>query len=913
MQPDSLTMDSSDTRVGRVQVKARRFNGMEKTSRQWSCLRKVGVASMSKTSHIANDLQDQDLWDDDANCHVHFYAMGSSQRPPSLKVPLATIQLSRCSPLLDNCVPTRKNHSSSPMSDSGYDSGASSSQQADTYELFVPAPAALSREQAYAYHITTRNFFALLTNQALVGEKLGEALVELWKRTKAWLPEEDATAKLLSYCDQQGYLSLAENVAHATAILNFSEKAQIQELWTNAFVHCVGMHERLDLSPDYHELSNITKALVTRASLEMDLHMSRVTRALGSFLEDELSANRLGLTKPARNHLDAFRTFLQTFYMEQLGYFPPSSTEPYNKRMWNDMRDDFQSLYDLLADTTSDRSMQNDSNANGGICCLQNTQAFDLRHGCDPLPHPSPLLPLYTPAKRSIDAQRTLRSLRLGRTASGTEVKMPPRKALADATNVLPNEVAARPIVLEYRRFERLRPDEKVTVQEARQVRWLLIYAGLQMLKSITKAPSGVKDTELASYSLCVLTTGTPEWHSDETEDDGTPDATNDCVPDLQLTTPLPLTPAEDETRPNSEGHISIHPDCEADNATDYFSNSRRSSVNALDMVPQPLRVSRLNRTASIRTSVSSGVSVLQRSFSMARRNSSRKSVQTPKHRRANSYEVVGSGYGISMEASRKEALDDLEGITADDMSAQTSTTTLNNPWQEFDFGLQNVAEEPTLNERHFDSAFGLDLLHTTAADFKRLEKVNEDAAAKRNSWVVGEAAFTARRSDVDQPNSATTYSSELDSLRSYMADGCDTPATEYSSPSESPMSSQRASVDFDKVPVTPQKQRSTIQRHISLMDSRQSLKTLNAGVYSPSGASTKATLSPASSRYSRSMTDQAIAVKIGNEMQLASASSSAFDLGSPRAGGKEAQEARGRSRTRVSGDIAGFSFSFDD
>jgi hypothetical protein len=238
------------------------------------------------------------------------------------------------------------------MSDSGYDSGASSSQQADTYELFVPAPAALSREQAYAYHITTRNFFALLTNQALVGEKLGEALVELWKRTKAWLPEEDATAKLLSYCDQQGYLSLAENVAHATAILNFSEKAQIQELWTNAFVHCVGMHERLDLSPDYHELSNITKALVTRASLEMDLHMSRVTRALGSFLEDELSANRLGLTKPARNHLDAFRTFLQTFYMEQLGYFPPSSTEPYNKRMWNDMRDDFQSLYDVLPKTT---------------------------------------------------------------------------------------------------------------------------------------------------------------------------------------------------------------------------------------------------------------------------------------------------------------------------------------------------------------------------------------------------------------------------------------------------------------------------------------------------------------------------------------------------------------------------------
>lgn len=800
------------------------------------------------------------------------------------------------------------------MSDSGYDSGASSSQQTDTYELFVPAPAALSREQAYAYHITTRNFFALLTNQALVGEKLGQALVDLWKRTKAWLPEEDAAAKLLSYCDQQGYLSLAENVAHATAILHFSEKAQIQELWTNAFAHCVGMHEQLDLSPDYRELSNITKALVTRASLEMDLHMSRVTRTLGSFLEDELSANRLGLTKPARNHLDTFRSFLQTFYIEQLGYFPPNSSDPYNKRMWNDMRDDFQSLYDLLADTTSDRSMQNESNANGGICCLQNTQAFDLRHGCDPLPHPSPLLPLYTPAKRSIDAQRTLRSLRLGRSASGTEVKLPPRKALADATNTIANEAAARHIVLEYRRFERLRPDEKITMQEARQVRWLLIYAALQMLKSITRAPDGVKDTELASYPLCVLTTGTPEWLNAKDEDDKTSDAANDSVPDLQLTTPLPLTPAEDDARPDSEGHISIHPDCEADNATDYFSNSRRSSVNALDMMPQPLRVNRLNRTASIRTSVSSGVSVLQRSFSMARRNSSRKSVQAPKHRRTSSYEVVGSGYGSSMETARKEALDDLEG-TSTDVSAQTSTTTLHNPWQEFDFGLQNVAEEPTLNDRHFDSAFGLDMLHTTAADFKRLEKVNEDSADKRNSWVVGEAAFTARRSNVDQPASATTYSSELDSLRSYLADGCDTPATEYSSPSDSPMSSQRASVDCDRLLASPPKQQTAAQRHISLVDARQSLKTLNAGVYCPSGsAAQKPTLSPASSRFSRSLTEQnfttAKPVHHHHDRRASVASSSVFDPRSPRAGGREV---RGRSRTRVSGEFTGFSFSFDE
>ena len=100
-----------------------------------------------------------------------------------------------------------------------------------------------------------------------MGEKLGLALVDLWRRTKEWQPNDNATSNLLSYCGQQGYLSLAENVTHATAILTFAEQAQIQELWTNAFVHCVGMHERLDMSGDYPGLSNSNLLLRCRAAL----------------------------------------------------------------------------------------------------------------------------------------------------------------------------------------------------------------------------------------------------------------------------------------------------------------------------------------------------------------------------------------------------------------------------------------------------------------------------------------------------------------------------------------------------------------------------------------------------------------------------------------------------------------------
>lgn len=873
--------------------------------------------------------QDQDLWNEDGDCLVHFHAQGSSQRPPSLKISFAAVQSSNCSYLLEDCLVTRRVSSSVTLSDSGNDSSASSSHDTKIRELFIPSPVDSSKDRAYTYHVTTRNFFALLTNQALVGPKLGLALVELWQRTKEWQPSVDATATLLSYCEQQGYLSLADNVTHATAILHFAEKARIQDLWTNAFVHCVGMHERLDLSPDYRELSNYTRALVTRASLEMDLHLTRVTRALGCFLEEELGTDCLGLSKQARQHLDRFRCFLHSYYMEQFGYFPPNSSELYDKRTWSTLHDDFQSLYDLLADTASDRDIQNDSNASGGICCLQNTEAFDLRHGCDPLPHPSPLLPSVAPENRSTDNQRTMRSLRLGRSSSSAKVILPPRKALADATNTLSDKLASKSIIQEYRHFENMRPEEKVSVQEARKIRWLLVYSSLQMLKSITRAPQGVNEIDATSYPLCVLTTGSPEWRDDEGDYFTTKDVTNEPAPALRIQTQLPLTPDETPVRPDSAGRISIHPDCEADSATEYFSNSRRSSVNALELTPPPLRINRPARTASIRNSISSGANVLQRSFSMARKNSSQKSAQRPRNSRANSYEVVGQGYGIQKEFSNKEALEDLEG--AEYAPMHTSVGTIHNPWQEFDFGLQYVAEEPTMNDLHLDSAFGLDYLHaneelSSVAEkvsendrLERLEEEDEDSSKNRNSWTVDEAAFTAARWPAfDEPASATTYSSNPDSLRSsYLADGCDTPVTIYSSPSESPVSSKRGSVDSEKAYVAPRLlYQQTRPKHISLVEASSgspAKPSLNAGCYCPSGTPGKPTYAPARSRFSMSRTNSVasedFATAPGTVRRVESVASSVYQLGSQQADDMEAEDARGRRRTRMSAGFAGFSF----
>ena len=38
---------------------------------------------------------------------------------------------------------------------------------------------------------------------------------------------------------------------HALAVLQFAETFQYREIWTDAFVHCVGMNDQLDTSAEF--------------------------------------------------------------------------------------------------------------------------------------------------------------------------------------------------------------------------------------------------------------------------------------------------------------------------------------------------------------------------------------------------------------------------------------------------------------------------------------------------------------------------------------------------------------------------------------------------------------------------------------------------------------------------------------
>lgn len=118
-------------------------------------------------------------------------------------------------------------------------------------QLYIPAPEAASREEAFKWHITTRNFFAFLLGKPLVGEHMGQALVDLQERMYLFRPDANNQQDCLDYTENQGYRDFVECTDYALAILYYAECYKMRNVWIDAFAHCVGMNESLILSPEY--------------------------------------------------------------------------------------------------------------------------------------------------------------------------------------------------------------------------------------------------------------------------------------------------------------------------------------------------------------------------------------------------------------------------------------------------------------------------------------------------------------------------------------------------------------------------------------------------------------------------------------------------------------------------------------
>ena len=329
----------------------------------------------------------------------------------------------------------------------------------------------------------------------------------------------------------------------------------------------------------------------------MGLRLEHAGRSLTLFLEDSLSGSTLGLGNEAQAHLDRFRSFLHGYYVGKYGYWPPPQSEQtsaaLSKPTYLSMYLDFRNLYEYLVDTGSSWSIQNNRRADGGVCVLQNITAFDRKHKYGSLPHPLPLVPEMSSSDMNGHGpvQSISKLFGVGKRAK-SERRIAALTALSAATNSDDISVMESPLVREYLRFEKswtMKEEEKVSSADARKVRWILIYAILQTLISVTRAPKEVRDIEGINYPLCCQTAGTPPWkirstavapgfskkpsietlkHPDievVTEPEMTPTALDTFLEFKQVTADFfspqsrPQTPSVRDSRTLSFGHISVH------------------------------------------------------------------------------------------------------------------------------------------------------------------------------------------------------------------------------------------------------------------------------------------------------------------------------------------------------------------
>jgi len=269
------------------------------------------------------------------------------------------------------------------------------------YEIHFPAPVGLSKEQTHKYHLTTRNVFAILFGKGLVGVTLGETLLDLVERMDAYIPptaqprlqhqaslvslegarkgknrsldmegKSENVSRVLEYLLNREFDDLRNCPDVAAGILVFAEKFQLGELWREAFCHCVGMLSRMEGGKEYMEISPITKALIDRASLEIQVRTGCADSRLATFQYNDVWPTSSFTFSPSKTAFERFQKFLIKHYQSRFGAWPPppqkdsnagcgwgfglgggnGATGAFSRQIYLQLQRDFAALYDYLVD-----------------------------------------------------------------------------------------------------------------------------------------------------------------------------------------------------------------------------------------------------------------------------------------------------------------------------------------------------------------------------------------------------------------------------------------------------------------------------------------------------------------------------------------------------------------------------------
>ena len=398
------------------------------------------------------------------------------------------------------------------------------------HEIYFPAPADASRIDILRHHITTRNLFALLMNRPLVGLTYYQALVDLQERCESVMPGFNSAQLLIRGLIRNRTHNVSNDPAAAAGLLAWSEDNFWQEGWREGFVHCSGMFSRLRNMPEVRDISHISRTLLERSALELQVKIQESEDRLATFQFDDMWPVRSDQQVSVPASFNSFRRFLLRHYEKTYKTWPPRSLHEVGAWLTpglvTRLQEDFGSLYNLYVDQDvvwdeadkymirkTDRAPVRAQNSND-LGLERIFTAFDQKHKYHHIPHPHPLLP--QPVQITEAGKQSQSKILFS-----SKIKSLERRNLVASTEasnaiLLGPEVTSNNLVESFLKFDKSDKVGEENIRNIRRARWVLLYGILQLLSNIANDTPHLWFKDNVDYFLNPRLKGMPPWKSSD-------------------------------------------------------------------------------------------------------------------------------------------------------------------------------------------------------------------------------------------------------------------------------------------------------------------------------------------------------------------------------------------------------------
>ncbi|KAI9757721.1 MAG: hypothetical protein M4579_003346 [Chaenotheca gracillima] len=451
------------------------------------------------------------------------YPQLNQKAPPTIK------SLSR--------MPSHPTTSSAPS-----ESGSSERDLSPANRVYLPARPYENELENLRYRLGVRNIIAVMLDKPLVGMNLNQIFVDLLERLAPFYNNDAEVSKLLiGYLTRYHMNDVRNDPQSALSILAFCEKKQVGwvEGWREAFVHCVGMHERIYYFGEMSDIQDSTRKLVDYNHLELEVRVHTAQDMLQSFDLSSMWSVDCAQSPRIKASFEDFRRFLIAHYKTVMGTWPPPPRSK-NGQTWltreivTKLQHDLGSLYDYLVDrdmiwdesegraerkwkiiseSGSKRPEFDADDADVGITDV--FVGFDNKQRFPHIPHPFPLLPSSVQPPAPQKASRfSSKKAKLPNASKDFERRA--ALAYADATNLflLGADFVANDLVEAFSKYENETVENLGDIDPyvARKGRWILLYGLLQVVATVSVDTPGMCFTEGVQYFLNPCLEGTVPW-----------------------------------------------------------------------------------------------------------------------------------------------------------------------------------------------------------------------------------------------------------------------------------------------------------------------------------------------------------------------------------------------------------------